>query len=211
MNLTVFGSTGGTGQQLIHAALTAGHTVTAAAREPSRIAISHERLRTLGCDVRELGACDDAVAGADAVASALGSAQGRTPTTVYSAGVANILGAMERAGVRRFVGISATPVTPPDQVGALERLVVFPLLRRFFGEGYADMARMEQVLRASTADWTVVRPPQLTDRAATGSYRTAINSHLRGALRISRADLAAAILDLIDDPRTIRAAVAVAH
>ncbi len=211
MNLTVFGGTGRTGVLLIRAALTAGHSVTAVARDPSRITISHERLRTARADVLQRATFDDAVAGADAVASALGEPKGSKPTTIYSVGAANILDAMQHAGVRRFVGISAIPVTPRSQVSVLERLVVFPILDRFFGQGYADMTRMEKRLHASTLDWTVVRPPQLTDGPATGRYRTAVNSHLPGARRISRADLAALILRLIDDTGAVRAVVAVAY
>jgi putative NADH-flavin reductase len=145
------------------------------------------------------------------VLSALGSPGGRQPTTVYSTGTANILGAMRSLGVRRFVGVSALPVTPRTEVGAVERFLLYPVLYRFFGEGYADMARMEEVLRHSDAEWTVVRPPRLTDGPATGRYRTAIGHHLPQARTISRADLAGAMLRLLDDPRAVRATVAVAY
>ena len=40
-----------------------------------------------------------------------------------------------------------------------------PLLLAILKEPYADMARMEDVLRASDRDWTIVRPPQLTNKA----------------------------------------------
>lgn len=211
MHLTVFGGTGGTGEQVIRAALAAGHTVVAPARDPARIRTSHERLRTLRADVLDplslAGTMDDA----DAVVSALGTPGGKEPTTVYSAGVENILDAMHMAGVRRFIGVTALPVAPRAEVSALERLVVYPILYRFFGEGYADMARMEQVLRHSEMDWTVVRPPRLTDGPATGRYRTAVNHHLPRGRTISRADLATAMLGLLDDPHAVRAAVGVAY
>jgi hypothetical protein len=87
---------------------------------------------------------------------------------------------MHHAGVRRFVAVSALPVTPRAEVGRAERWVVFPLLSRFLGEMYADMARMEQVLRDSDLDWTIMRPPQLTNKAATGKYRTGINLNRPG-------------------------------
>jgi len=211
MHLTVFGSTGGTGEQVIRAALDAGHTVIAPARDPARIRISHERLRTIRSDVLDPPSLAGSVDDADAVVSALGTPRGKEPTTVYSAGVGNILDAMHMAGVRRFIGVSALPVTPRAEVSALERLVVYPILYRFFGEGYADMARMEQVLRSSEMDWTVVRPPRLTDGPATGRYRTAVNNHLPRGRTISRADLAAAMLGLIDDPHAVRATVGVAY
>ncbi len=211
MHLSIFGGTGGTGEHLIRGALAAGHTVTVAARDPSRIRTTHERLRTVRADVLDPPSLEAAVGGIDAVVSALGAPGGREPTTVYSTGVANILEAMRLAGVRRFIGVSALPLTPRAEVPVPERLFVYPILYRFFGESYADMARMEQVLRRSDVNWTVVRPPRLTDGPVTGRYRTAVNRHLQRGRTISRADLAAAMLGLLDDPRAARATVGVAY
>jgi hypothetical protein len=118
---------------------------------------------------------------------------------------------MQQAGVQRFVGISALPVTPRIELGAAERWIVVPLLWKFFGAMYADMTRMEQVLRESDLDFTIMRPPQLTNRRATGQYRTAINERLPRARKISRADLAAEMLKVIPDRKTVRATVTLAH
>lgn len=211
MKLTIFGGSGGTGAMLIDKALDAGHTVTAPARNPARIARSHERLRAVRADVLDRQSLDSTMDGADAVLSALGSPAGKVPTTVYSTGVANILAVMHRADVRRLIGISALPVTPRAEVGFLERRVVYPILDRFFGEGYADMERMEQLLQGSDLDWTVMRPPMLTNGPATGRYRTAINRHLPRGRTISRADLAAAMIDLLDEPQAIHATVGIAY
>jgi len=193
------------------AALAAGHTVTAVARDPSRVPITHQRLRTVRGDVLDRPSLTGSLDSADAVVSALGASSGRQPTTVYSAGVANILDLMSSAGLQRFVGISALPVTPREQVDALHRLVVFPLLYRFFGGSYADMARMEQLLQHSAADWTVMRPPRLTNGPATGRYRTAPNEQLPRAGKISKADLAGAMLHTLNDPHAIKATVAIAY
>lgn len=210
-HITVFGATGGTGLHFVRAALTAGHIVTAVAREPSRMPISHEHLRTVRGDVLDPPSLTARLDDADAVVSVLGVGNGRKPTTLYSAGVANILDLMGSAGVHRFVGISALPVTPRDQVGAIQRLLIFPVLYRFFGGSYADMTRMEQLLQESTANWTVLRPPRLTNGPATGRYRTALNEPLHRAGKISRADLAGAILEILDDPTAMKATVAVAY
>jgi putative NADH-flavin reductase len=211
MQLTVFGGTGGTGEQMIHAALDAGHSVTAPARDPSKIRVSHEQLRAIRADVLDPPSLNGTVDGADAVVSAVGAPPGKEPTAVYSIGVANILDAMRRAGVRRFIGVSALPVTPRAEVSVLERLVVYPILYRFFGEAYADMARMEDLLRGSDVDWTIVRPPRLIDGPATGRYRTSVNRHLQRGRTISRDDLAAAMLRLLDDPHAVRTTVGVAY
>jgi putative NADH-flavin reductase len=55
---------------------------------------------------------------------------------------------------------------------------------------YADLRRMEAIIKASSLDWTIIRPPQLTNGPVTGQYRTAVNAFLKNALKISRADVA---------------------
>jgi len=210
VHLAVFGSTGRTGQALVQQALCQGHNVTAVARNPASIDATSDRLQAVRADVLNGTSLDGILNGVDAVLSAIGT-HGRRPTNVYSVGVANIRDAMHHAGVRRFVGISALPVTPRPELGTTERRVAVPLLSLFFGEMYADMTRMEQVLRDSDLDFTIMRPPQLTNGRPTGQYRTAINEHLRRARRISRADLAAEMLQVVPDERTVRATVSLAY
>jgi putative NADH-flavin reductase len=210
MHLAIFGSTGPTGRALVHQALDQGHEVTAVARDPAAVDASGARLQVVRADVLDRASFDGLLNGVDAVLSAIG-AHGRQPTTVYSVGAANIRDAMHHAGVRRFVGISALPVTPRTEFGPTERWIVVPLLSMFFREMYADMTRMEQVLRDSDLDFTIMRPPQLTHKRATGKYRTGINQHLRRARKISRADLAAEMLHVIPDKKTVRATVTLAY
>jgi putative NADH-flavin reductase len=210
VRLTVFGSTGPTGRALVQQALGQGHEITAVARDPAAIDVTGDRLRAVRADVLDGASLNGVLNGVDATLSAIGT-HGRRPTTVYSAGVANIRDAMHHAGVRRFVGISALPVTPRTELGKTERRVVVPMLSLFFGEMYADMTRMEQVLRESDLDFTIMRPPQLTNGRATGQYRTAINDHLPRARKISRADLAAEMLKVLPDTRTLRATVSLAY
>ena len=68
-------------------------------------------------------------------------------------------------------------------------------------ERYADLARMEDVLRASDLDWTIFRPPRLTNGRLTGAYRTAVGRNLRGGALISRADVAHAMLAAVGAAR----------
>ena len=210
MKLTVFGSTGATGKQIVRQALASGHQVIAMARRPEAVAPTGPRLRVVYGDVLDPSSVCEGILGADAVLSALGSRQSNRPTTVYSAGTAAVLDAMRETGVRRFLGISAVPAEPEDQKSTLERYLVHPLLHLFFGGGYDDMRRMEDLLAASDRDWTVFRPPYLTNGASTGRYRIAVDSPLPRARSVSRADLAAAMLAAVKDPALIGHAVTIA-
>lgn len=211
MIITIFGSTGGTGRELVRLALEHGHSVTAVARDPAAVGVAHERLVVRRADVLDPDSLPAVITGTSVVMSALGTPTSRAPTTVYSAGVANILEAMRAADVRRFIGISAVPVIPGSEAAVFERLLLFPILYRFFGGAYKDMERMEGLLRANQAEWTVLRPPMLSDKPATGRYRTALNQNVRGGRRITRGDLAAAMLETIDDRSSVRAAIGVAN
>jgi len=70
---------------------------------------------------------------------------------------------------------------------------------------------MEDVLRDSSLDWTIVRPPRLTNRPLTGSYRTAYDQNLRGGFLISRANVAHLMLDVLDHPETITHVIGIAN
>ena len=69
---------------------------------------------------------------------------------------------------------------------------------------------MEDVLRGSDLDWTVVRPPRLTSKPVTGTYRTAYGQNIRRGVFVSRADVAHYMLEVIDEPETLRQTVGIA-
>lgn len=210
-SITILGATGGTGRHLVEQGLAAGFDVTAVARDPARVPDRHERLRVLQGDVLDVASVEHAVRGADAVLSAIGPRSRKAPP-VCGPGIANVLKAMGRTGVRRFIGVSAAPVAVDDAGDRLlYRLTFKRVIRAILADAYGDMARMEEEVRHSDLDWTVMRPPMLTNRSRTGRYRTARGRNIPGGYLISRADLAAEMLRTLDDPRTIRATVGIGY
>jgi len=130
---------------------------------------------------------------------------------VYSRGAANIVAAMARHGVRRLVCVTSTTVgaeTAPGE-SLLGRTVLLPILRRVVGRTlYDDMQRMEEIVRRSDLDWTIVRPGGLFDTdAPTGDYEVGPPPH-RGRVT-SRADLADALIREATEYRHPRATVEV--
>jgi putative NADH-flavin reductase len=84
------------------------------------------------------------------------------------------------------------------------RTVAKPLFRRtVLREVCTDMRRTEALVHESSLDWTIVRPPRLLDRPASGRYRVEFERNVRRGVTISRADLAIAILELLDRRDTI--------
>jgi uncharacterized protein YbjT (DUF2867 family) len=220
MKLTIFAATGGIGRHLLDQALAAGHDVTAVVRNPRALPAE---VRVATADLAAAGPADlePAVAGADAVLSGLGP-RSRTDAGVASRGTLAIVQAMQATGVRRVVAVSAAPVAtvaspgrpdPPRHDpgdGLVTRHLMMPLLRSALREVYADLALMEDALRDSGLDWTVVRPPRLTDRPPTGTYRTAIGRNLRRGFLVPRADVAHLMLAVLDQPGTVGQAIGIA-
>jgi putative NADH-flavin reductase len=203
MKLLIFGATGGTGAQLLTQALDAGHDVTAVARNPDKITVSdHARPTLITADILEPKTWKAALLGHDAVLSCLGSRDRKHPTTVYSQGTTNIIAAMRQAGVRRLVCLSSAGLEIPPEISLPQRLVTRLLIQRLYRHGYTDMAAMERIVTASGIDWTIIRPPMLTDGPLTGHYRAAANQHLAKSKTISRADLAHYMLTHIEDHET---------
>ena len=211
MRITVFGATGGVGRELVRQAVAAGHEVTAVVRDPARLPAPPD-----GVNVRTVARLEDpealraVVAGRDAVLSGLGS-HGRRADGVAERLTRSVLRAMEAEGTRRLVVVSAAPLGPrPAGDPLVDRLV-----RRAVGavlkEVYADLRGMEAALAESTVDWTSVRPPRLTDGPLTGTYRTVVGGTPPHGRTLSRADVAHAMLALVDDPAATRQGVGVAY
>ena len=210
MKLTILGATGATGTCLTRQALAAGHEVTAVVRDPSRLAVpAQPRLRTVTADVMDPASITPAIAGADAVISAVGP-RGTGPTTVIQDSVRSIIAAMDKTGARRLLQVSGSIVADQGESPYL-RYLLKPLARRtFLRHVCADMRRGEDEIRESNLDWTIFRPPSLTGKTATGTYRTAIDRNLPHGFTVSRADLAACMLARLDDPAVVHRHVSVA-
>jgi putative NADH-flavin reductase len=223
MNLVIFGATGGIGRQVLEQAIIAGYDVTAVVRDPKKLS-SIKAVRVVSADLATVSptALATAINGADAVISGLGP-RSATDTGIASSGTRAIVQAMRAADVRRIITVSAAPVStvpspgrprppkhdPGDQF--MMRYLLSPIIKAVFRKPYADLAIMEDVLRESDLDWTVVRPPRLSDTALTGKYRTAIGQNLAGGMIISRADVAHLMLATLERSETIKRTVGIAY
>lgn len=165
-------------------------------RNPSHV----DDLKALGADAAVLDlerAGVDEVAevlrGADATVFAAGAGPGsgaaRKETVDHAAAVL-VAQAAEVAGVRRFIQISAMGLDRADDPG----------MEPVFAAYLRAKDAAERDLRARDLDWTILRPGRLTNDPATGKVNVA-ESVPRGA--VSRADVAAATLSILDDPATI--------
>lgn len=226
MKLTIIAATGGVGRQLLAQALDAGHDVTAVARNPAKLppdVLASRAARVITADLAapDLQVLESAVAATDAVLSALGP-HNNSDAGIAAPGTAAIITAMQTAGIRRIVAISASPVAttpspghpnPPRHDpgdGFIMRHAGVRIAKTLFGKVYDDLARMEEILRGSGLDWTLLRPPQLTGKPLTGRYRIAVGRNVRGGRSVPRADVAHYMLAVLDQPDTIGQVIGIA-
>ncbi|MCC9305621.1 SDR family oxidoreductase [Kitasatospora sp. RB6PN24] len=223
MKLTILAASGGIGRQLLDQAVAADHDVTAVVRTPAKLAgTTGVRIVQADLATADGAALRPAVLGVDAVLSALG-AVGKSGVGVAEHGTKAVLDAMRATGVERLVVVSAAPIGtvpspgrphPPRHDpgdGFLIRHLLGPAVKAVLRAHYADLARMEDALRASGLAWTAVRPPRLTDGPLTTTYRTALDRNLRGGTAISRASVAHFMLRTVGEPDTIGHTVGIAR
>lgn len=203
MKIAVVGATGRTGLQVAEQALARGNDVIALARHPEALP-RRPGMVSAAADVLDRAVLTEALAGAGAVVSALGIGTSRQPTAVYSDGTANILHAMAAHGITKLAVISAVPAGPRTEQPFLQRRMIIPVLERVFGATYADMRRMEALLRGSDLDWVCLRPPRLVSKKPAGRYRLDASRPLPNARSITCADLATALLDSLTRPGLYR-------
>ena len=233
MKLLILGATGGTGQALVRQALEQGHTVTAFARNPSKVKTTHSNLRVVKGDVLDYGSVETAVQGQDGVLSALGvrvqvvwfivvvflcqiiARLGALtgiiewlvrlgvpvlanlilfrPPIILSQGTKNVVAAMEKLGVKRFICESSLGLNESKkQAGFMLNYVFVPMLLRGI---FADKKVQEKLIQESKLDWVIVRPARLTNGPRTGEYRNGFDpadTSIEG--QISRADVASFML-----------------
>jgi uncharacterized protein YbjT (DUF2867 family) len=104
------------------------------------------------------------------------------------------------------------PLGPvPEGESFVNRRVLLPLISAFARDVYADLAEMEDEIRRSATEWTIVRPPRFVNKPLTGEYRTVVGGNVPRAYSISRADVADAMLRMLNNPATFRQAVGIAY
>ncbi|MEU9999538.1 NAD(P)H-binding protein [Streptomyces sp. NPDC050848] len=210
MKLTVFGATGGVGREIVRQALDAGHDVTAVVRDPARLTVTGERLEVFRADLTDPGALRGAVAGKDAVLSGIG-ARSRADAGIAAKLTRSVLAAMDTESVRRLLVVSAAPLGPvPDGQTVVDKAVL-AIINSVLKDIYDDLRVMEAEVAASATEWTSVRPPKLTNKPVTGRYRSVVGGTPPRGRSLARADVAHAMLAMIDDPATVGQGVGVAY
>ncbi len=198
MKIAVIGASRGIGLEVVKQALERGHEVTALLRDPAKLELEHPRLHKIRGDVGKPADVRAALSGQDAVCTCVGVNPTRKPVELFSRGARNVLAALQDAPATKFIAVTGIGAGDSrGHGGFFYDRILQPLL---LGTIYADKDREEELIKASSADWLIVRPGFLTNGPRTGIYRAITDLSGVTAGRISRADVADFILNQLETP-----------
>jgi len=207
LKLVVLGATGATGLELVKQAMQRGHFVTAFVRSPERLKHFQERITIRQGDLLNSVLLEQAIQGQDAVLSGFG------PRVPVAKADANLLERFARA-LTQAMSAAAVKRAVVESVAFLFKDSILPpaylLGRLLFPKTVADAAVMERIFADTDLNWTMVRPPELTDKPYTGKYRVREGHLPRFGLKISRADVADLMFKLAENHASIRKVVGIA-
>lgn len=200
--ISVFGASRGTGKEVVQIAGRSGFNVIAAVRNPRSVQ-NTDGIRVVACDVLDERTIVDALVGSDAVISTVGPPQRAPSTNIYSVGVMNIARQMEKRGPSRLIVVDSIGVDPNFDLPWMYRVAMRYIATPLYGFAFRDAAEMERLLRSARLNWTVVRVPWLVDAPARG-FRSSIRKRLHHGPKLSRQDLAAYLLSILEEKATYR-------
>ena len=201
MRLVILGATGKTGRLLVDQAIGRGHEVVAYVRRPDALD-DRPGLRVVGGELTDEPALTAALDGADAVLCAIGptGVTGLIGADLMQTTLPVISAAMAAAGVRRLILLSAWGVGDTAASAGLVAKVAFRTAVRSL---YHDKQIAEAALAATGLDVTTLYPVTLTNGPLSGTAvvrDVAEVSHVDGMPKVSRATVAAAMLDAVEKP-----------
>ncbi len=206
MKLAIFGATGATGLELVRQAVERGHAVTAFVRNPAPLADSGDGLTIITGDIYDKAAVARCLQGQDAVVCALGARDLRK-TTIRRDGTVNIINGMKQAAVNRLIVVSAMGIGESWHTLSLFNKLFFATLLR---HSRTDHEAQETAVKASSLDWTIVRPSGLMDTPGTGVYSVGENIRAKTS-KIPRADVADLILNELAEGALIHKTVTITN
>ena len=206
LRILVIGGTSGIGRETVTLALERGHTVTAMARRPERIGLTHPKLVTVKGDILEAAAVHEAATDQDAIVIAIGMGLTRQPVTLFSRGTKNVLGSMEAMNTRRLVAVTGIGAGDTREHGGFFYDRIFrPLALQTV---YDDKDRQEALIMDRSNSfplaWTIVRPGVLGNGPAKHRYRVITDLTDISGGKIARSDVAHFIISALESRSHVR-------
>lgn len=203
LTVAVAGATGGIGSHAVRAAASAGYAVVALARKPERVP-EQPGVQSRFFDVTQPASAAKAMDGVDVVLSCLGNDYLKDPITASGTRV------LLDQGVQKFIGVSSVGVgSSLDQCKRVSRVFAYLIRPLVLRRAFADLERMEAVMRAHPTRTVAVRPVGLSDALGQTAGGYGVDDAVHSM--IGRQAVAAFMVRLIEDDTWDNGAVTVAQ
>ena len=194
--IALFGATGRTGIEIIKVSLNSNYIVNAFCRNKSLIPFSNDNLNIIEGSILNSNDVSKAIANADYAISALGTKPPYTDIFCYEA-LKNIIFAMYDFNVKRIICITGAMIGDftPNQ----SRFIKF-MANRFNKSKpliALDRLKQETAVKASELDWTLIKPPRLTN-GPLSNYKPAEDLKITAFSSVSRKTIASCIINILD-------------
>lgn len=208
MKVLVIGAGGRTGRLIVDRARAAGHLVTGLLRRaPDAKHPLPSGVSVVEGDAQNPLTLRDAMEGCEAVIDAIASSKPYLDTDLETSTAKAILEVMPAVGAKRLLVISAMGMGESKlQAGFLYAKVLMPTFLRGIVK---DKTGMEAEVMGSGVAWTIVRPPILSNGAATGLVHVVPQGQMAHA--VTRADVAQFLVDALGSERYLGQAVTIAN
>lgn len=213
MKIAIFGASGFTGSAILNEAIRRSHNSSVLVRDTSRFPDPTHWLHVVNGDALDREAVARTIEGCDAVIQCLGvggKGNGK-PTTLISEATRIIVEEMQRQGIRRLVALSNVGAGDSRRFQPwIFRRFILPYFMQWLKVIIDDKNRMEPIIMNSGLDWTIVRCPNIVDKAAKRKYRATLDGKgLR--LTIALRDAAACVVDCLEDGAYMRQAPSISN
>jgi len=205
-SITVFGASGKTGRTVVRLAVDRGLKVKAFLREGSSLDFSHESLEIVRGSLDDLDKLKDAIKGTGAVVIALGPHR-QNPQAVTAKATASVIRAAREVGTTRLVCVTGGLIGdyPGNRSYFFERMRKSAVKRQ--PVMMKDRDDQERFVKGSQLEWTVFKPPRLTEKSAKGGCKAGTDVKVGLLSSVTRGDLASFIVDEIQNPKHLRECV----
>ncbi len=210
MRILILGATGRMGKHLLEQALHRGHVVHALVRNKSKPALSHSQLHIFEGTPLDSTALEKAMTGCEAVLSALNISRTsdfpwaplRTPKDFLSGSMKVIIEVCNKLHCKRVIVTTAWGVNETKkEIPGWFRWFIDHSNIRF---PYLDHGVLENLLKISSLEWTIVRPVGLTNSSQEKKVIVSFNAVPRPGLTVSRRTVAKFMLGVLHDKAYIR-------
>ncbi|KOR87154.1 NAD(P)H-binding protein [Peribacillus frigoritolerans] len=198
MKLTIFGANGAIGQLVVKEALQNGDQVIAYVRRENALPISHENLKIVVGNLDDSKKIEEVIASSNAVISALGPSLDKSrkiKALPIAAAHQTIIKVMQKLDKKRLITLGTPTIKAKEDRSQVITILPRIMAKLLFPTGYQEMKRIEQLVKQSRLDWTVVRIINPNVKHVEKGYNISLGD-TKGSMNVSRENVAKCLFDM---------------